>query len=151
MTDVLFLASRKGSSRRMECRSKGIWLNMPYTLRFRPNRLQNRQHQKQTPCRYLIYKGFLLQVVVPKGLEPLSREPESLILSIELRDQKIVCKDIKNELSGKWGLKEACTSALTGLCFYKGRHGRLSWFCLQASCINAFVLLSIKFNAPCNH
>ena len=43
--------------------------------------------QKRTLYNILCFRGLCSKVVIPTGLEPISKEPESFILSIELGDQ----------------------------------------------------------------
>ena len=53
-------------------------------------------HNRTENCNFVIAKiSFARPIVVPTGIEPISYEPESYILSIELRDQT-ECKDEKN-------------------------------------------------------
>ena len=53
-------------------------------------------HNRTENCNFVIAKiTFAQPYVVPTGIEPISYEPESYILSIELRDQT-ECKDEKN-------------------------------------------------------
>ena len=45
-------------------------------------------HNRTENCNFVIAKiSFARPIVVPTGIEPISYEPESYILSIELRDQ----------------------------------------------------------------
>ena len=45
--------------------------------------------QKRTLYNILCFRGLCSKVVIPTGLEPISKEPESFILSIELGDHII--------------------------------------------------------------
>lgn len=42
--------------------------------------------QKRTLYNILCFRGLCSKVVIPTGLEPISKEPESFILSIKLWD-----------------------------------------------------------------
>ena len=43
-------------------------------------------YNKTTRYNILCFSGLFYKVVIPTGLEPISKEPESFILSIELGD-----------------------------------------------------------------
>lgn len=53
---------------------------------------------KKKPTNYLLVSGLFVNIVRPKGLEPLSLVPETKILSIELRAQKTRNKSTPNIL-----------------------------------------------------
>ena len=53
---------------------------------------------KKKPTNYLSVSGLFVNIVRPKGLEPLSLVPETKILSIELRAQKTRNKSNPNIL-----------------------------------------------------
>lgn len=54
---------------------------------------------RKTRYNVLCFSGLCDKVVIPTGLEPISKEPESFILSIELRNQ-MRCKDNKKKKRG---------------------------------------------------